>query len=164
MAEDLIISTSTNKAERYATLLPQLRALVEGEKDLFANLGNIAAALKETMNPFWVGFYIVKGDELVLGPFQGPVACTRIGFGKGVCGSAWKEKKTIIVPDVDKFPGHIACSSASRSEIVLPVLINSKVTMVLDVDSAELNAFDEVDRLALSEVVAIIERLPAAFS
>ena len=164
MAEDLIISTSTNKAERYATLLPQLNALVEGERDLIANLANLAAALKETINPFWVGFYIVKGDELVLGPFQGPVACTRIGFGKGVCGAAWKEKRTIIVPDVTNFPGHIACNSASQSEIVLPVMKDGEVTMVLDVDSAQLNAFDEVDRRAVSEVVAIIEQLPATSS
>lgn len=159
MAEDLIISTSTNKTERYATLLPQLQALVEGETDLIANLANIAAALKETMNHFWVGFYFAQGQELVLGPFQGPIACTRIAFGKGVCGLAWKEKETIIVPNVATFPGHIACSSASRSEIVLPVLKNGEVAMVLDVDSTELNAFDEVDRRALSEVVRIIERL-----
>src|SRR5688500_13849617 len=119
MAENLIISTSTDKVERYDTLIQQVEALVAGEKDFIANLSNIAAALKQSMNFFWVGFYLVKEDQLVLGPFQGPIACTRIQYGKGVCGTAWKEKRTIIVPDVEKFPGHIACNSASKSEIVL---------------------------------------------
>lgn len=159
MAEELYISTSTSKTERYAALLPQLSALVEAESDLVANLANIAAALKQTMDHYWVGFYFVKGDELILGPFQGPIACTRIGYGKGVCGTAWKTKETLVVPDVDAFPGHIACSSASRAEIVLPVMKAGEVVLVLDVDSTQLNAFDEDDRNALSEVTRIIERL-----
>lgn len=159
MAEDLIISTSSDKKERYETLLPQLRSLVKDERDLIANLANIAAALKQTMGFFWVGVYVVKGDELVLGPFQGPVACTRIGFGKGVCGSAWKEKKTFIVPDVDVFPGHIACSSASKSEIVLPAFKNNEVALVLDVDSELPAAFDKDDEKGLSGVIGIIEGL-----
>ncbi len=157
MAENLIIATSTNKAERYATLIPQIEALTSGEPDLIANLSNIAAALRQTMNFFWVGFYIVKNNELVLGPFQGPIACTRISFGKGVCGTCWKEKKTIIVPNVDEFPGHIACSSDSKSEIVLPALKNGEVALVLDVDSDRLNDFDETDKQYLSRVMNIIE-------
>lgn len=159
MAEELIISASPEKKEKYKTLLPQLESLVEGERDLIANLANIVAALKQTMNFFWVGVYLVKDEQLVLGPFQGPVACTRIDFGKGVCGTAWKEKKSIIVPDVDAFPGHIACSSASRSEIVLPALKNNAVVLVLDIDSDKLNAFDDADDKALSGVIKIIERL-----
>jgi L-methionine (R)-S-oxide reductase len=159
MAEDLIISASSDKKERYKTLLPQIESLVAGEKDLIANLANIVAALKQTMNFFWVGVYFVKDDQLVLGPFQGPVACTRINFGKGVCGSAWKEEKAFIVPDVDAFPGHIACSSASRSEIVLPAFKHNKVAVVLDVDSDKPAAFDEDDDRALSAVIKIIERL-----
>jgi GAF domain-containing protein len=157
MAEELIISTSAGKKERYQSLIPQLKALVEGEPDLTANLANIAAALKQAMNFFWVGFYIVKDNQLVLGPFQGPIACTRINFGKGVCGAAWKEKKTILVPDVDEFPGHIACSSASRSEIVLPAIKDNEVTLVLDVDSDVLNDFDDIDREALESVMRLIE-------
>lgn len=159
MAEDLIVSSSANKKERYKTLIPQLEALVAGEKDLIANLSNMVAGLKQSMNFFWVGFYLVKDGQLVLGPFQGPVACTRIDFGKGVCGTAWKEKKTIIVPDVDLFPGHIACSSASRSEIVVPVFKNHEVAMVLDVDSEKVNDFDEDDAVALAKVVELTERL-----
>lgn len=159
MAEELIIAASGNKTERYATLLPQIESLVAGEPDVIANLSNIAAALKQTMNFFWVGFYIVKDNELVLGPFQGPVACTRIQFGKGVCGSSWKEKKTFLVPDVEEFPGHIACSSASRSEIVLPAFKNGAVSLVMDIDSDKLNDFDEVDEHALEKVIGIIERL-----
>ena len=159
MADELIVSTSTHKKDRYQTMIPQLGTLVAGEEDLIANLSNIAAALRETMNFFWVGFYFVKGDQLVLGPFQGPVACTRIGFGKGVCGTAWKEKKTIIVPNVDEFPGHIACTSASRSEIVLPGFKNKEVALVLDVDSDRLNDFDEDDAAALGQVIKIVERL-----
>ena len=124
MAEQLILSTSSDKAERYAVLVPQVKALVAGEPDLIANLSNIAAALRQTMNFFWVGFYVVKNNELVLGPFQGPIACTRIGWGKGVCGTSWKEKKVILVPDVEQFPGHSACSSDSKSEIVLPIIKN----------------------------------------
>jgi GAF domain-containing protein len=165
MAEELIISTSTDKQQRYETLVPQIEALVSGEPDVVANLSNIAAALKQTMNYFWVGFYLVKDNsmltgrqELVLGPFQGPIACTRIGLGKGVCGTSWKEKRTIIVPNVDEFPGHIACSSASKSEIVLPAFKNNEVFLVLDVDSDKLNDFDEVDEKHLEEVMRIIER------
>ena len=157
MAEELIISASVNKKERYQTLLPQIKALVEGEPDQVANLSNIAAALKQTMNFFWVGFYLVKENQLVLGPFQGPIACTRIDFGKGVCGTAWKEKKTILVPDVEKFPGHIACNSASKSEIVLPAFKNNEVALVLDVDSDALNDFNSTDQLALEELMRIIE-------
>ena len=159
MAEELLISKSRGKKERYQTLVPQIESLVGGEKDLIANLSNIAAALKQTMNFFWVGFYLVKENQLVLGPFQGPIACTRIDFGKGVCGTAWKDKKTIVVPDVDEFPGHIACNSASKSEIVLPALKNNEVALVLDVDSDKLNDFDETDRIALEKVMKIVEHL-----
>ncbi len=165
MAEELLISTSTNKAERYKTLVPQIEALVTGENDVVANLANIAAALKQTLNFFWVGFYLVKENpmpagrqELVLGPFQGPIACTRIHLGKGVCGTSWKEKRTILVPDVDEFPGHIACSSASKSEIVLPGYKNGEVALVLDVDSDALNDFDEIDSRELEKVMRIIEK------
>ena len=159
MAEELIIAPSSNKKERYDILVPQIESLVEGESDIVANLSNIAAALKQTMNFFWVGFYVVKNDQLVLGPFQGPIACTRINFGKGVCGTSWKEKKTILVPNVDEFPGHIACSSASKSEIVLPAFKNGEVTLVLDVDSDVLNDFDDTDRESLEKVMRIIEKL-----
>lgn len=159
MAEEFIISHSTNKAERYKSLLPQLESLVAGENDLIANLSNIAAALKQSMNFFWVGFYIVKEGQLVLGPFQGPVACTRIGFGEGVCGAAWKEKKTIVVPNVDEFPGHIACSSASRSEIVLPAFKSHEVALVLDVDSDKLDEFNGQDEEGLEQVIKIVERI-----
>lgn len=159
MAEELIISNSTDKQQRYETLIPQIEALVSGEPDLIANLSNIVAALKQTMNFFWVGFYLVKDNQLVLGPFQGPIACTRINFGKGVCGTSWKEKKTLTVPDVDAFPGHIACSSASKSEIVLPAFKNGEVFLVLDVDSDKLNDFDETDERYLTQVMQIIERL-----
>lgn len=158
MAEELLISTSSDKAERYQTLVPQIEALITGESDVVANLSNIAAALKQTMNFFWVGFYIVREDQLVLGPFQGPIACTRINLGKGVCGTSWKEAKTIVVPNVDEFPGHIACSSASKSEIVLPAFKNGLVALVLDVDSDQLNDFDETDAKALEQVMRIIER------
>jgi GAF domain-containing protein len=130
--------------------------LVDGEPDLIANLSNVAAALKQTFDFLWVGFYIVKNDELVLGPFQGPIACTRISFGKGVCGTSWKEKKTIIVPDVDAFPGHIACSSASKSEIVVPVIHHNEVAIVLDIDSSSLSTFDEIDQTFLEELVKVI--------
>jgi L-methionine (R)-S-oxide reductase len=159
MAEELIIPTSANKQERYDTLIPQLEALVAGEKDLIANLSNIAAALKQTMDFFWVGFYLVKEGQLVLGPFQGPIACTRIDFGKGVCGAAWKEKKTIVVPDVELFPGHIACSSASRSEIVLPAFQHGEVALVLDVDSDVVSDFDQTDARALEKIMRLIEKL-----
>jgi L-methionine (R)-S-oxide reductase len=162
MAEELIIATSSDKKEKYETLLPQLQELMRDETDLIANLSNVSAALKQTMNFFWVGFYLVKGDQLVLGPFQGPIACTRIGFGKGVCGASWKEKRTIIVPDVEQFPGHIACSSAARSEIVLPALVDNEVKLVLDVDSNLLNDFDDTDEHALGEVMRLIEKLYVA--
>lgn len=156
MAEDLIIITSTNKKEQYISLIPQIEALVYGETDLVANLANVAAALKEQFKWFWVGFYLVKNSELVLGPFQGPVACTRIAKGKGVCGSSWEQAKTLIVPDVDAFPGHIACASASRSEIVLPLFRNNEVVGVLDVDSEHLAHFDETDAHFLEQIVALI--------
>jgi GAF domain-containing protein len=158
MAEQLITDTSQSKAARYQSLLPQIEALTTGETDVTANLANIAAALRQTMNFFWVGFYLVKNNELVLGPFQGPIACTRIAFGKGVCGACWKEKKVILVPNVDEFPGHIACSSDSKSEIVLPAFKNSEVALVLDVDSDQLNDFDETDKQYLTELMSIIER------
>jgi GAF domain-containing protein len=158
MAEELILSTSTDKQERYNALLPQIEALIADEPDVVANLSNIAAALRQSMNFFWVGFYIVKNNELVLGPFQGPIACTRIGFGKGVCGASWKEKKVILVPDVEQFPGHIACSSASKSEIVLPAFKNGEVALVLDVDSDKLNDFDETDALALGKLMRTVEQ------
>lgn len=158
MAEELIIAQSADKAEKYRTLVPQIEALVQGENDVVANLSNVAAALKQTMNFFWVGFYLVKDNQLVLGPFQGPIACTRINFGKGVCGASWKEKKTILVPNVDEFPGHIACSSASKSEIVLPAFKNGDVALVLDVDSDQLNDFDETDAKALEQVMRIVEK------
>lgn len=155
MAEDLAIITGT-KQEQYEALIPQIKALIEGEDNLIANLANVAAALKEQFNWLWVGFYLVKKDELVLGPFQGPVACTRIKKGRGVCGSSWAQQKTLIVPDVEKFPGHIACSSASRSEIVIPILHNNEVKAVLDVDSKELNEFDHIDQTYLEQVVSLI--------
>lgn len=156
MAEDLLIGTG-NKEEKYRELLPQLHALVDTETDRVANLANVAAALKQTFDFFWVGFYRVKGDELVLGPFQGPVACTRIRLGKGVCGTAWKEAHTLIVPDVDQFPGHIACSSASKSEIVVPVIQEGNVIGVLDIDSDMLNSFDEIDARYLEEICTYIK-------
>ena len=155
MAEDLSIFKGT-KQEQYQHILPQIKGLLEGEPDLIANLANVAAALKEQFDFFWVGFYLVKEDELVLGPFQGPVACTRIKKGRGVCGSSWEQGKTIIVPDVEKFPGHIACSSLSKSEIVLPLFNGSKIVGVLDVDSSALNSFDETDQLYLQKIVDLI--------
>lgn len=152
MSEDLAI-VKGSKAEQYASLLPQIKALLEGETDGVANLANVAAALKEQFGWLWVGFYLVRNGELVVGPFQGPVACTRIKKGRGVCGTAWAEARTLIVPDVEAFPGHIACSSLSRSEIVVPIFSGGAVVGVLDVDSVELNAFDEEDRKGLEEVV-----------
>jgi len=158
MAEELIISSSFNKEEKYRQLIPQIKALVEGEPDLIANLSNIMAALKYSFNFLWVGCYFVKGNELVLGPFQGPIACTRITKGKGVCGKSWEENKIIIVPNVDEFPGHIACSSASKSEIVLPILNKqNKVELILDIDSEKVNSFDEIDSNYLSEIAILIE-------
>ncbi|MBS1749386.1 MAG: GAF domain-containing protein [Bacteroidetes bacterium] len=156
MAEDLIISSGT-KEEQYKALIPQIKALITGESDLIANLANITAALKEQFCWFWIGFYLVKKNELVLGPFQGPVACTRIRKGKGVCGSCWEKSSTLIVPDVEKFPGHIACSSLSKSEIVVPVVRNMEVVAVLDIDSNQLNNFDSIDQVYLEKVVAMIE-------
>ncbi|MBS7563302.1 GAF domain-containing protein [Mucilaginibacter sp. Bleaf8] len=157
MAEDLKILHTTDKAAQYQSLQPQIEALITGEPDLTANLANMAAALKEQFKWFWVGFYLVKGNELVLGPFQGPVACTRIGLGRGVCGSAWQQQKTLIVPDVEAFPGHIACSSLSRSEIVVPLFKDGVVCGVLDVDSEELDQFDEIDAQYLEELVKLIQ-------
>ena len=155
MAEDLILATGT-KEEQYNALLPQIKGLLEGEPDLIANLANVAAALKEQFGWLWVGFYLVKGDELVLGPFQGPVACTRIKKGRGVCGTSWAMGETLIVPDVEKFPGHIACSSLSRSEIVLPLRKENVVVGVLDVDSTELKTFDQTDKLYLEKILQCI--------
>jgi L-methionine (R)-S-oxide reductase len=152
MAEDLVLATGTKKL-MYQTLLPQIKALVEGENDLVAKLANIAAALKEQFGWLWVGFYLVKGDELVVGPFQGPVACTRIRKGKGVCGTSWEREETIVVPDVESFPGHIACSSLSKSEIVVPFWEHGNLLGVLDIDSETLNHFDEEDRLYLEQML-----------
>ena len=156
MAEDLLIAKGTKK-EQYEALVPQIAALISYETDLIANLGNVAAALKEQFGWFWVGFYLVKEGELVLGPFQGPVACTRIKKGKGVCGTSWQEAKTLIVPDVDKFPGHIACSSLSKSEIVVPLIRNGEVIGVLDVDSVDYDQFDETDQQYLEQIVSAIK-------
>lgn len=157
MAEDLIISSGT-KEERYQALLPQLKALIEGEADALACMGNFCAGLKYTMNFFWVGFYLVQGEQLVLGPFQGPVACTRISKGKGVCGTAWDRETEILVADVEQFPGHIACSSLSKSELVLPVFNQlGNIAGVLDVDSDKLSDFDEVDIKYLKEALSFIK-------
>lgn len=157
MAEELILDSKLSKEEKYKTLLPQIVALIEAEEDLIANLSNIASALKYGMEFFWVGFYIVKGNELVLGPFQGTLACTRIAKGKGVCGASWEQEKTIIVVNVEEFPGHIACSSLSKSEIVVPVFDNNKkVRLVLDVDSDELSSFDEIDQKYLEKLAQLI--------
>lgn len=162
MAEDLTIIEGS-KAEIYQSLIPQIKALLEGEPDLIANLANVSAAIKEQFGWFWVGFYLVKPNakdasetELVLGPFQGPVACTRIKKGRGVCGTVWQKAETLIVPDVEKFPGHIACSSLSRSEIVLPLLKNGEVIGVLDVDSDKLDQFDATDKKYLEEIISLI--------
>ena len=157
MAEELVIDKEAGKAEKYQELMPQLEALVKNEKDVIANMANISAALWQTFHFFWVGFYRVVDEELVLGPFQGPIACTRIRRGRGVCGSAWKEGKTLVVPDVDQFPGHIACSSASESEIVVPVFDNSGVVRaVLDIDSESKATFDETDRKYLEQAVVLL--------
>lgn len=165
MAEDLQIITG-NKAEQYDSLIPQIKGLLDGEPDLVANLANVVAALKEQFGWFWVGFYLVKPTtsiaseenvELVLAPFQGPVACTRIKKGRGVCGSSWSQAKTLIVPDVEKFPGHIACSSLSKSEIVVPVIRNNEVVAVLDVDSSEYDEFDTTDQFYLEQIVNLVK-------
>ncbi|MDB5207323.1 MAG: hypothetical protein JWR72_2398 [Flavisolibacter sp.] len=158
MAEDLTITAGT-KEEQYEAILPQIRGLLHGEPDLIANLANISAALKEQFGWLWVGFYLVKNEELVLGPFQGPVACTRIRKGRGVCGTSWATGKTLIVADVEAFPGHIACSSLSRSEIVVPLIFDDKVMGVLDVDSVELSTFDETDQKFLEEIVQLLSFL-----
>jgi len=156
MAEDLAIIKGS-KDEQYQSLIPQISGLLEGETDRVANMGNIAAALKEQFGWLWVGFYVVKNDELVLAPFQGPVACTRIKKGRGVCGSSWAEAKTLLVPDVEKFPGHIACSSASKSEIVIPIIRNGEVVAVLDVDSSHYAHFDSTDQRYLEEITGLLE-------
>lgn len=156
MAEDLKILTDISKEAQYRSLIPQIQALITGETDQVANLANIAAALKEQFNWFWVGFYLVKEEQLVLGPFQGPVACTRIQKGKGVCGASWLQEETLIVPDVEEFPGHIACATASRSEIVLPIFKDAEVIGVLDVDSEHLAHFDEVDAKYLKEIINLL--------
>ena len=155
MSEQLIIQGET-KQERYEALLPQIKAVIEDESDLIANMANVAAMLHETFGFWWTGFYRVVGEELVLGPFQGPMACTRIKKGRGVCGTAWQKEETQVVPDVDKFPGHIACSSLSRSEIVVPVRQGEDIIAVLDIDSAELNIFDHTDRHFLEEIVSML--------
>jgi len=156
MAEELILQQG-QKAEQYQSIIPQIQAIIEDETDVIANLANICAALKQQFDWFWIGFYLVKDNELVLGPFQGPIACTRIAIGRGVCGSAWQQQQVIIVPDVDQFPEHIACSSASRSEIVLPIMKNGECLGVLDIDSSELNQFDEVYAKYLKQLIAMIE-------
>jgi L-methionine (R)-S-oxide reductase len=158
MAETLFLPQSGTKEEIYQALLPQVEALISGEQDLVANLANISAALREAFGFFWVGFYVVQGQELVLGPFQGPIACTRIAYGRGVCGTAWKEQKTQLVPDVEAFPGHIACSSASKSEIVVPAFQNGEVFLVLDVDSDQLNDFDGIDQRYLEALMGMLEK------
>ena len=153
--ESLTISGNI-KQERYTSLLPQVEAVMDSSVDIIANMANMAAMLHETFGFWWTGFYRVIGNELILGPFQGPLACTRIAYGRGVCGTAWKERRTIVVPDVEQFPGHIACSSASRSEIVVPVFQNDEVIAVLDIDSAELNTFDETDAEYLERLVLML--------
>jgi len=161
MAEELIVSESLDKAKKYEELIPQIKGLVAGENDKIANLSNIMSALKWTFNWLWIGVYFVRGDELVLGPFQGPIACTRIQLGRGVSGTAWHKKEVIIVPNVDEFPDHIICNSASKSEIVLPVMnANGDVSMILDADSEKLNEFDEVDEKYLLKIIEIIKSLP----
>lgn len=157
MAEELVLQQG-HKVEQYQSILPQIQAIVEDESDVIANLANICAALKQQFGWFWIGFYLVKGNELVLGPFQGPIACTRIAKGRGVCGSAWQQQQVIVVPDVDQFPGHIACSSDSKSEIVLPIIKNGECVGVLDIDSDELNQFDEIDAEYLKQLMSVIEK------
>ncbi len=159
MSENLLLpGANASKEEKYRSLLPQIESLICGESDLIANLANISAALKQAFNFFWVGFYLSQNNELVLGPFQGPVACTRIPFGKGVCGHAWKERKTMVVPDVNAFPGHIACSSDSKSEIVVPLFRENEVWGILDIDSDRLNDFDAIDASYLEKLSMIISR------
>ncbi len=155
MSEELKVANGT-KAERYAELLPQIQAVVSGESDLIANMANVASMLHETFRFWWTGFYRVVDGELVLGPFQGPLACTRIAKGKGVCGTAWQQRQTVIVPDVDAFPGHIACSSLSRSEIVVPVIRQGEIIAVLDIDSEYLSTFDDTDRENLEKIASML--------
>ncbi|MBP5479086.1 MAG: GAF domain-containing protein [Bacteroidaceae bacterium] len=156
MSENLIIDNNASKEDKYVTLLPQIEAVIDGEPDIIANMANIASMIQETFQFWWTGFYRVIDNQLVLGPFQGPMACTRIKFGKGVCGTAWKEAQTIIVKDVDQFPGHIACSSASRSEIVVPLKVNGEVVGVLDIDSEKLSNFDSTDQKWLEKVAVLL--------
>lgn len=156
MAEELLVKKDSNKQEQYELLLPQIEALIQYESDLIANLSNIAAALMETFQHLWIGFYQVKENQLVLGPFQGPIACTRIPFDKGVCGAAYTQAKTLVVDDVEQFPGHIACSSASRSEIVVPIFKDGNVALILDIDSADLASFDHTDQTYLEQLATII--------
>jgi L-methionine (R)-S-oxide reductase len=155
MSETLFLTPDLPKAGRYAELHPQIEALTTGEADRTANLANTAAALRQAFGFFWVGFYLVQGEELVLGPFQGPIACTRIRRGRGVCGASWAEARTVLVPDVEVFPGHIACSSDSKSEIVVPIFKNGEVVAVLDVDSDQLNDFDHDDQVALEQLMTL---------
>ncbi len=157
MAEDLNIPTEDSTTEeKYKLLLPQIKSLVGGESDLIANMANVSSVLRSVFKHLWVGFYIVKNNELVLGPYQGPVACTRIPYGKGVCGKAWEEQTSVIVPDVNAFPGHIACSADSKSEIVIPGISKKRVIFVLDIDSAQIDSFNEIDRIYLEKIVALI--------
>lgn len=158
MAEKLHIVDKLSREEQYRNILPQLRALIEGDDDLIANVANVTAALKEAFDFLWVGFYFVKGEQLVLGPFQGRIACSRINRGKGVCGTAWLQNKTILVPDIDKFEGHIACDSSSRSEIVIPIRRKEEVLAILDIDSVSLNDFSGVDSFYLGEIVKMVEQ------
>ncbi len=153
---DLDVAGNSSKRERYEVLYASMKALLESERDVIANMANVAAVLKEHFGFFWVGFYLVKDTELVLGPFQGPVACTRIAFGKGVCGTAWKERRTVVVPDVEAFPGHIACSALSRSEVVIPIMHKEEVIAVLDIDSDQLDFFDESDVFYLEKMVSLL--------
>lgn len=155
MAENLQVSDGT-KTERYELLYKQVRSVVEGESDAIANMANVAAMIHQTFGFLWTGFYRAAGDVLVLGPFQGPLACSRIAYGRGVCGTAWKQRATLVVPDVGQFPGHIACSSASRSEIVVPVIADGKVSAVLDIDSERIASFDDIDRMWLERIVALL--------
>ena len=156
MSENLIIDNNASKEDKYVTLLPQIEAVIDGEPDIIANMANIASMIHETFQFWWTGFYRVIDNQLVLGPFPGPMACTRIKFGKGGCGTAWKEAQTIIVKDVDQFPGHIACSSASRSEIVVPLKVNGEVVGVLDIDSEKLSNFDSTDQKWLEKVAVLL--------
>ena len=159
MAESFIIPNTESRSEIYEALIPQIKSILEAETDLIANLANTSAILKEALNFFWVGFYLVKGDELVLGPFQGTLACTRIQFGRGVCGTSAKEEKTIIVDNVDEFPGHIACSSQSKSEIVVPLIANGGTQLILDVDSDRLSDFSEIDQNYLEQIMSILKQI-----